>query len=217
MNTGLKTISACNNCKLHRNQSPLLDSKSRGGVFWVGLSAVKVSNVESEIPLSPHTKSGKLIEEIETPFSDLNFYKTNLVKCLPLKDGKIRYPTKSEMFDCVSNFSLELHTLKPQLVFLLGQQVASFIARWANQCEVVKFHNDFNYMSFYINNTLCVPVHHPSFVLIYRRKTVDEYVMQIRNFISSLNGGECRPTLVPGDAGAMPRTAYDLVNVKGIG
>ena len=183
MKPTIHNIAECTNCNLCHNQRPLLDFYFKGTVFWVGLSAVKVSNTYEEIPLSLNTNSGRLINDIEKSFIDVEFYKTNLVKCLPLRKGKIRYPTKNEMKSCHSNLSLEIQTLKPRLVFLLGKQVASFIAKSNNCHEVFKFDDNFDYQSFKIGETVFVPIHHPSHVLIFKRKRVSNYIKQIERII----------------------------------
>jgi DNA polymerase len=73
--------------------SPLLDKKCKADVFWVGLSAKKVEDIENDIPLSNDTNSCKIINRIESRFDEEIFYRTNLVKCVPLDwQGKLRYP-----------------------------------------------------------------------------------------------------------------------------
>ncbi len=183
MNQNPYNIAECTNCMLHHNQKPLLDTLFKGHVFWVGLSAVKVSSVNTEIPLSINTKSGNLVNSMEEPFTDIQFYRTNLVKCLPLKNEKIRYPTKNEMLDCYSNLNFEVQQLKPKLIFLLGRQVTSFIAKRENYTSPFKFDMDFCYQSFNNNGIRYVPIHHPSYMLIYKRKRLSDYTAQIRRII----------------------------------
>ena len=89
--------------------------------MWVGLSAKKVEDVNKNYTQENNTSSGKLIEEIEKKRDDLTFYKTNLVKCLPLnEERKLRYPTENEMEMCIKNLLMEIRELKPRVVFLLG-------------------------------------------------------------------------------------------------
>lgn len=86
--------------------------------MWVGLSAKKVEDVDKNYPLENNTNSGKLIEEIEKKRDDLIYYKTNLVKCLPLnEEEKLRYPTENEMEMCIKNLLIEIRELKPKVVF----------------------------------------------------------------------------------------------------
>ena len=86
----LNNIKNCRRCNLYRNQLPLLDKKDKCDVMWVGLSAKKVDDIDKNYPLEENTNSGLLIKEIEDVLPSLNYYKTNLVKCLPLDNkGKI--------------------------------------------------------------------------------------------------------------------------------
>ena len=95
----------CRACGLYLNQDPVFDQTNQPQVFWVGLSAVKFDEGDEMQPLSANTRTGALLELIELPLRDkVTFYKTNLVKCLPLKEGKIRYPLQKEMEKCCPNF-----------------------------------------------------------------------------------------------------------------
>ena len=175
-------IRQCNNCTLRCNQPPLIDQNTVASVFWVGLSAVKVEDVNLSTPLSSSTNTGKLISEIELLCTSNNFYKTNIVKCLPLNDTKIRYPTKGEMKSCYHNLELEINILQPALIFLLGKQVSDFVA---NKFDVKfdKLDEDFNYLPFKIGNLTFIQVHHPSYILVYKRKKVDLYRQKIAQLI----------------------------------
>lgn len=181
----LKSINKCKSCNLCKNQPPLLDAKKEGDVFWVGLSAVKIEdNLFQEKPLSPKTNTGKLIAEIENNINSLNFYKTNIVKCLPLKNGKIRYPSQEEMRVCYKNFQYELTELKPKVVFMLGRQVSDFITlTYDNTKEFLD--NNFEYKPFKIGAISFVPIHHPSYILIYKRKKIKRYIKAISTIIQT--------------------------------
>ena len=50
----LEDIRTCSKCGLCNNQRPLLDSERPCQVFWVGLSAKKITS-EEERPLSEQT------------------------------------------------------------------------------------------------------------------------------------------------------------------
>ena len=108
MKLKLNNIKKCRKCNLYINQLPLLDKKDNCDVMWVGLSAKKVDDIDKNYPLEKNTNSGLLIKEIEDKLPSLNYYKTNLVKCLPLDNkGKIRYPSTNEMNKCISNLLLK--------------------------------------------------------------------------------------------------------------
>lgn len=182
-------IKDCRKCNLCNNQKPLLDNPRDADVFWVGLSAVKVEDTSSTIPLAKDSNTGKLISEIEDLIKSRNFYKTNLVKCLPLKDEKIRYPSKGEMQACYSNLYSEIKILKPKFVFLLGKQVANFISK-SQQREILGLSDDFNYKTYKQSNVSFIPIHHPSYILVYKRKRVDEYINGIKKILEIVNEKE---------------------------
>lgn len=171
----------CKACGLYLNQLPVLDKLKTSHVFWVGLSAVQFDEGIEGQPLSPYTRSGALIENIETPLRNkISFYKTNLVKCLPLKEGKIRYPLEHEMEKCFPNFEFELNELSPSIVFLLGKQVATFIMKKMGVKEVALSEN-FKYESFQINDMTFIPIHHPSYILVYKRKFLNKYIKSLQS------------------------------------
>ena len=185
--TSKRTLNPCSNkrckaCGLYLNQQPIFDNKKRSSIFWVGLSAVQFATEDIMLPLSPNTRSGALIQQIENPFnSKIAFYKTNLVKCVPLKNDKIRYPLEHEMNKCYPNLLDEIQELTPSIIFLLGKQVASFVLKKETDCDFT-LDDDFNYQSIEANGISYVPVHHPSYILVYKRKYVDKYISGIQSF-----------------------------------
>ena len=183
----------CRACGLYLHQRPLFAEQKAADVFWIGLSAVQIGEGEDGLPLGENTRTGNLIHQIEKPFvKKLSFYKTNLVKCVPLKDGKIRYPSSLEMGKCFPNLESELNDLKPSIAFLLGKQVASFVIRKKANVEF-ELNEDFKYRPLFIDDIYYVPVHHPSYVLVYKRKKLDVYVKNIRQVFSNLLVSEkCR-------------------------
>lgn len=172
-------IRNCKNCNLCENQPPLLQKAKKAHAMWVGLSAVRVDNLDCVEPLSPDTSSGKLIREIEGNIKSISFYRTNLVKCLPLKNGKIRYPTLNEASACFDNFILELKVIKPKFLILLGKQVSEFVqqrlgAKPSESCHI------FDYQSVCVRGMKIISVHHPSYILIYKRSQVGQYAEAIQ-------------------------------------
>lgn len=181
-------IKNCRKCELYINQSPLLDIKRDCQVFWVGLSAKKITS-DSEIPLSPNTNTGMIIQKIEQMCPEIITYKTNLVKCLPLTDQqKLRYPNKKEIDCCFENLVNEIHTMSPRIVFLLGEKVYSSVGRHFNiqfdKWDKLEYHYKEH------DGTYFVPIHHPSYIYLYRRKEIDNYVKSIVNLINDLVGKE---------------------------
>lgn len=182
----IKKRRICKACGLYLNQLPVLDKQKKSNIFWVGLSSVLISDEDNKQPLAPNTKSGALINSIEKPFEDeISFYKTNVVKCLPLADNKIRYPLKHEMEKCYPNLVDEILALKPSIIFLLGKQVANFVLIKHSR-KITNLSDDFNYEFIEINDILYVPVHHPSFILVYRRKLIENYKNGITKFFEEI-------------------------------
>lgn len=180
----IEQIRKCQKCGLCFNQKPLLDKKKKCEVFWVGLSAKKVLS-DVDIPLSPDTNTGKLIQKIEELLCEVTTYKTNLVKCVPLNEqSKLRYPNKKEMDTCFENLQTEIAELSPKIVFLLGEKVYSSVGKHLN----IDFHkwNEFDYYYKEYEGTYYVPIHHPSYIYVYKRKNIDDYVHSIEKLICKL-------------------------------
>ncbi|WP_165958282.1 uracil-DNA glycosylase family protein [Segetibacter sp. 3557_3] len=165
-------------------QGPALERAKEAQIFWVGLSAVMFKEGQEKLPLSPLKSSGALIHSIEAPLRPIfSFYKTNLVKCAPIEDDKVRYPLTHEMEKCFPNFEWELKHLHPKVVLLLGKQVADFVLKRFDLPKVTLAEH-FQYHMFLIDGTYFVPVHHPSYMLIYKRRYIQQYINGIQDLIS---------------------------------
>lgn len=173
----------CKNCELYKNQKPLLDKTKECDIMWVGLSAKKVDNVDTNIPLSINTNSGYIINKYEENINkyiknkNLKFYKTNLVKCLPLdKKGKSRYPNNNEMKKCIDNLIYEIEILKPKIIFLLGNKVYNFVSKYI-ESKNTSFKR-INFKNIYY-------LEHPSYIYIYKRKELEKYTEKVLNIIKN--------------------------------
>lgn len=174
---------ACRSCGLSIYQEPVFDQFKRSNVFWVGLSAVQFQEGQEKLPLSPLTASGALIHSIEASLKkQFSFYKTNLVKCAPLQKDKIRYPVAHEMEKCFPNLLWELEHLQPTTVFLLGKQVGDFVLKKFGLSKPY-FSDDFRYEVFQTGSTRFIPIHHPSYILVYKRKLITQYIDSLQNLI----------------------------------
>ncbi len=163
----ISKIKDCRRCSLYKNQLPLLDNIKDIDVMWVGLSAKEVNDIDKNIPLENNTNSGRIIEKIENNFGDINFYKTNLVKCLPLDNNKkLRYPTRKEMDICIDNLLCEISCLKPKIIFLLGNKVSSYLEKYLKNSNMV------------INSKI-ITIYHPSYIWIYKKKQLDKYIEDV--------------------------------------
>lgn len=183
-----QSIKQCKNCNLHCNQPPLLDIKKNADVIWVGLSAVRVEDPDIEPPLSGLTNSGRLLQEIERLNSGIQFYRTNLVKCLPESSNKIRYPKQSEMQSCSSHLDSEIRKFKPKVVVLLGKQVSEFVSD-----ETVSYHKNFKYKPKVKNGTAYICVEHPSYILVYKRRQLERYIKGISKMIQKFVNDSTAP------------------------
>lgn len=141
--------------------------------MWVGLSAKKVKNITTSIPLQNDTNSGQIIEKVEKSIPDYNYYKTNLVKCLPLnKEGKIRYPNEKEMEICMSNLLLEISIIEPKVIFLLGKKVYNFVTKYIKKQNI-----NISVPMFYLE--------HPSYIWIYKKKYINDYISKVKKIIDN--------------------------------
>ena len=177
-----ENISQCVKCDLYKNQKPLLDNVSNADIMWVGLSAKKVSSLFDSIPLDNNTATGKIIEEIET--KEFLFYKTNLVKCVPLdQNQKLRYPTTKEMQSCLDNLIFEILTIKPKLVFLLGTKVSDLVLKQLKSKRIIdKFNNETIVI---LEKIQFQKIYHPSYIAVYKRKEKHTYVQDVKDIIKN--------------------------------
>lgn len=182
--TYLEKIKACRKCSLHMNQLPLLDEATNCQIMWVGLSAKK-KQTDDENPLSPDTNTGLVIQKIENTCPNIDTYKTNLVKCLPLSDSeKIRYPSNSEIDCCIDHLQCEIQALSPKIVFLLGEKVYSAVGKKLD----IKFKKWNGYEYYYTerDGIYYVPIHHPSYIWVYKRGQMQNYIDGVVKIIEQL-------------------------------
>lgn len=176
-------ISSCTRCPLYQNQTPLLDHERPCDVMRVGLSAKKVEDVTVSLPLDSTTNTGKIIAQIEAFHPGVQFFKSNLVKCLPLDEhNKLRYPTKQECRNCLVNLQMEIEHIKPKLVILLGEKVAQIVLPSLG-LACLSLSEQYNYAPVLSGNINYIAVHHPSHIAIYKRKTLDQYIDAISKTI----------------------------------
>ncbi len=147
---------------------------SKIDVMWVGLSAKNDKNGNQLLPLDSSSNSGKVIDMIESRHEHLGFYRTNLVKYAPLDEhGKLRYPNSGEMAAAMPDLIREFREYQPKVIFLLGGRVGDFVQKSLEQ----------NNMPI----SACIfEVYHPSYVYIYKRKQMENYVREVSKKIESL-------------------------------
>lgn len=179
-----EAIKTCDKCSLCKHQPPLIDSVRGCQVFWVGLSA-KLSTCKDERPLSPTTNSGSILCKVEEKCTNVLTYRTNIVKCAPLDEkGKLRYPNKKEINLCLPHIDDEIRALSPKIIFLLGNKVAEAISK--QYSITFKKWDNFDYVFVKYKNLYFVPIHHPSYIYVYKRKQISEYISSIENIVNQL-------------------------------
>lgn len=148
-------------------------------ILWIGISA-KIG----EKPLSEATNTGKLVKQIEAACSKPG-YKTNLVKCPPVdKNGKLRYPNQAEIDCCFKNLLAEIAEVKPKVVILLGEKVCSAVEK---KLDIkLKRWRGFEYFATEHNDIWYLPVQHPSYIYVYKRKEAEKYVKKVAEAIGRI-------------------------------
>ena len=158
--------------------------KKKKTIMWIGLSSKKSIGVKKSKPLNKDTKTGKLVAEIESRCRSLSFYKTNLVKCAPLDSrGKLRYPTIDECTLYYPELLAEIREINPRMVFLLGNQTASFVL---NQIGFKMPKLSYESNTFEHMGTIYVPIYHPSYIMVYKQKEKDQYIKMVKTTIERL-------------------------------
>lgn len=168
----------CTHCQL-TNRTP-----TTAAVMFIGLSAKPGTD-----DLCPTTNTGKLIAAIEdTLVSSLGIYRTNAVKCAPLDStGKLRYPSEKELQACLPALRNEIELVAPRVIVPLGGQVSRFLLQHLGEgLEFAGFDSGFSYQTYSLALGQAMPIHHPSYIWVYRRKRIDEYVKAVGNQLLAL-------------------------------
>ena len=146
-----------------------LDNLPVSQVLFVGLSYKLNKNWQILEAFCDSTNSWKVIQKLEEWCSWISVHKTNLVKWVPLNNGKIRYPNSKEKEEWLCKLLEEILVIKPQVVYLFGKQVSDFIIKNTELEKVSNF--EYNFW-----NIIFVLAYHPSYMYIYKRKELDNYV-----------------------------------------
>ena len=153
-------------------------------IYFVGLSAK-----QNYVHLAPETRTGNIIDQIIHNLPSVKAVKTNLVKTPPIdQEGKLRYPNPNEMKLGWNELQEEINQRSPNLLVTLGHQVSYFLRAQMGVIPVKpQLPPDFSYESYLSQSkSNILSVHHPSFVFIYRRKDIENYVDNVVLSILSL-------------------------------
>jgi len=146
-------------------------------VYFVGLSAKPMCE-----HLSPETRTGNIIEQIIHNLPSIEAVKTNLVKIPPIdQEGNLRYPNLTEMQSGWNELQDEMNRTFPNLLVTLGQQVSFFLrSQMGVQPAKPRLPSDFSYESYLSQSqSNILSIHHPSFIYVYRRKDIENYVENV--------------------------------------
>lgn len=158
--------------------------RGRPDVFFTGLSAVRSTQPDQDEPFATSTRSGKLLRDIAGDLDGARVYYTNLVKCLPLWRDRIRYPLRSELELCFPHYTAELAQLAPTKVVLFGRQVSNFIAHKL-KLQFRRPRGEFDFPVAKLDGMEVLSAHHPSYVLVYKRRKLDLYKRRIAAFLEA--------------------------------
>ena len=153
-------------------------------VYFIGLSAKPMCE-----HLAPETRTGNIIGQIIDQLPAVKVVKTNLVKIPPIDPaGNLRYPNPTEMLLGWNELQDEMNRTDPDLLVTLGQQVSLFLrSQMGVQPAKPQLPSDFSYESYLSQSqSKILSVHHPSFIYVYHRKEIENYVENVVISIMSL-------------------------------
>lgn len=169
----------CRQCQIKKRTTA-----TPAAVMFIGLSAKPGTD-----DLCPTTNTGKLIAAIEGQLvSSLGICRTNAVRCAPLDStGKLRYPTEKELLACLPELRNEIELVAPRVIVPLGGQVSRFLLQQLGRgLRFSGFDSGFSYQTYSLGFGQAMPIHHPSYIWVYRRKRIDEYVSAVGNQLLAL-------------------------------
>ena len=85
---------------------------------------------------------------------------------------------------CIGNLFSEISSKNPKIVFLLGEKVYSSIEKYLGlQFDKLEGYN-FTYYEY--KGIYFIPIQHPSYIWIYKRKEINNYINNILSVINIL-------------------------------
>lgn len=163
-----------NNFTAHTRNTGL---KPGSEIFFLWLSHKFWKNWEVLSAFCNSTNSWKIIDKLIDGCLEKSIFRTNLVKWVPLcKKWKLRYPNEDEKSKWLNRLKREISVFKPKMIYLFWKQVSDFVLK---NLEIKKI-SDNEYIFF---ETKLVLVEHPSYIAVYRRKYIGEYIEKIVNQI----------------------------------
>lgn len=89
---------------------------------------------------------------------------------------------------CFKNLLAEIAEVKPKVVVLLGEKVCSAVEKKLN--IKLKRWCGFEYFATEYNGIWYLPVQHPSYIYVYKRKEVEKYVEKVAEAIGKISADD---------------------------
>lgn len=170
----------------YRTDSAIRPQPTR--VLFVGLS-----NKPGRDALPADTASGAIIDAIEKRLPGIDVFRTNATTAAPLDaQGQLRYPTELELRRAFPVLRKRLAISEPAIVVPLGAIVTRFLLkRLGVTSRFSTFDHAFRYQGFLTpTGRVVLPIHHPSYIVIYRRVQLDLYVRRVCSQLKVLARGQ---------------------------
>lgn len=147
-------------------------------IFFIWLSHKLWKNWEILDAFCNSTNSWKIINKIIINTNNKNIDKLNLVNWVPLDEKwKIRYPNSKEKEIWLELLLKNIEEFQPYLIFLFWKEVSNFIFK---NIDIIKINeNEYKYM-----NSKIILVDHPSYVFIYKKRYLNDYINNICQIIN---------------------------------
>ncbi|EKE30365.1 MAG: Uracil-DNA glycosylase-like protein [uncultured bacterium (gcode 4)] len=151
-------------------------------VYFIWLSHKLSKSWEILEAFCESTDSGKIISSIIWKCDSWSLiFRANLVRWVPLDDNhKLRYPSESEKLAWLRILEKEILEFRPKCIYLFGKQVSDFILK---NLEMRKI-DESEYIFW---DTRFIFAQHPSYIAVYKRKHLPEYISRIINKINKIS------------------------------
>ena len=149
-------------------------------LVWIGISMQKGANQAFDEGFL----SGKIVSRAMAALPEFTHHKANLVDFAPLdENNRIRYPTTKEIILNQRKLLRRLEEIDPMAIIAMGGMVTRHLG------EMLRIKSEspksFNYRAVDGKWPL-VSVHHPSYVGVYKKKEMQNYIIQITDAVNGV-------------------------------
>ncbi len=157
-----------------------LTMKINRKILWLGISMQK----DSVKAFDKKFLSRQILDQAIIYLNNYEHHFDNLVNYGPLNEhNKIRYPTIGEIFQNQKELKNRIKELNPLIIIALGSLVTKSLAKIFNLN--INFPKTYQYQ-FYKSEYFIIPVHHPSYIGVYKRKNLKDYIENIHKSILTI-------------------------------